>query len=41
LVDERTDIRTSLIGILGYAGAAGALAAVPIVIGTAANTTNR
>jgi len=41
LVDERTDIRTSLIGILGYAGAAGALAAVPIAIGTAANTTAR
>ena len=41
MVDERTDIRTSLIGILGYAGAAGALAAVPIAIGTAANTTAR
>jgi hypothetical protein len=39
LVDERTDVRTSLIGILGYAGAAAALAGVPIVIGTAANTT--
>ena len=26
LVDERTDVRTSLIGILGYAGAAAALA---------------
>ena len=41
MVDERTDIRTSLIGILGYAGAAGALAAVPIAIGAAANTTAR
>jgi hypothetical protein len=38
LVDERTDVRTSLIGILGYAGAAAALAGVPIAIGTAANT---
>ena len=41
MVDERTDIRTSLIGILGYAGAAAGLAAVPIVIGTAASTTAR
>ena len=41
MVDERIDIRTSFVGILGYAGAAGALAAVPIAIGTAANTTAR
>jgi hypothetical protein len=41
LVDERTDIRTSLIGILGYAGASAALAGLSIAIGTSAGTTAR
>jgi hypothetical protein len=41
LVDERTDIRTSLIGILGYAGATAALAGLSIAIGMSASTTER
>jgi len=41
LVDERTDVRTSLIGILGYAGAAAALAGVSIAIGRSASTTEQ
>jgi len=41
LVDERTDVRTSLIGILGYAGAAAALAGLSIAIGRSASMTEQ
>jgi len=41
LVDERTDVRTSIIGILGYAGAAAALAGLSIAIGASASTTEQ
>jgi hypothetical protein len=41
LVDERTDIRTSSIGILGYAGASAALVGLSIAIGTSASTAAR
>ena len=41
MVDERTDIRTSLIGIIGYAGASAALVGLSVAIGTAASTTAR
>lgn len=41
MVDERTDVRTSLIGILGYAGAAAALAGLSIAIGRSASTTEQ
>jgi len=39
LVDERTDIRTSFVGILGYAGAVAAIVGLSIAIGTSASTT--
>ncbi len=41
MVDERTDIRTSSVGILGYAGASAALAGLSIAIGTSPSTTAR
>jgi len=41
LVDERTDIRTSFVGILGYAGASAALVGLSIAIGTSASTIER
>jgi hypothetical protein len=41
LVDERTDVRTSIIGVLGYAGAAAALVGLSIAIGASASTTEQ